>query len=244
MKKKGNVLLKFIDCFFGILLVAVRVVVQLIVYLPLLIVFPLKRIGYKNYANLKTGKILALNHLSNFDAIISALFFPFAKILAKKELGKNWFLRWFFKWLNVILVDRNNPELSTIKKVSGELKKGKTVVIFPEGTRNKKQPHKLLPLKTGVVFFARTANCPIIPASILKKSKPFVLNRMKIGEQIIIKDRSKEGLVSETEKLAIIMQSLHNDLLKKYEPKEYAKLDSETKSINLGLIHEETTNIE
>ena len=58
------------------------------------------------------------------------------KFLAKEELYKNKFLA-FLGWaFEAIPVKRDEKDVSVIKKSLKDLKEGKCIALFPEGTRN------------------------------------------------------------------------------------------------------------
>ena len=85
------------------------------------------------------------------------------------------------KVMKSIPVDREKVELSTLKQCFSVLKKDKILTIFPEGTRNKtKKP--LLDIKDGAGIIAIKTNSPIVPIWIKRKPRPFVLNKIYIGE--------------------------------------------------------------
>ena len=156
---------------------------RILLYIPLQILLPTRVIGKKNID--KDGKmIIACNHLTYFDVILLCLHIN-RKIcfMAKKELKKSWFLKWIFKKMNVITVDRDNLELSTVKEVLGVLKSGKVLGIFPEGTRNKTK-ELLLPFKEGVTLFAEKTGAPVVPIVIKRKPRFFVPNKITIGEKM------------------------------------------------------------
>ncbi|MDR2790700.1 MAG: 1-acyl-sn-glycerol-3-phosphate acyltransferase [Campylobacteraceae bacterium] len=54
---------------------------------------------------------------------------------------------------NAVLVDRNSKTLNPLKPVSEALKDGYSIIIFPEGTRNKEDT--LLPFKSGIYLLAK-----------------------------------------------------------------------------------------
>ncbi len=143
--------------------------------------FPSKIYGTENLPT--GGAVIVCNHFSALD-------FLFAMkacrediyILGKKELFKNKFLNAAFKSYNVIPVDRNNVEMTTLLSVLRLLKNGKKVLIFPEGTRNKTGSNNLQPIKGGASIFAVKSKCKIVPMMSLKKLKPFRKTRVIVGK--------------------------------------------------------------
>jgi 1-acyl-sn-glycerol-3-phosphate acyltransferase len=110
--------------------------------------------------------ILAANHFSTLDAfILMAAVKREIYTLAKKELFKNYFLRFLFTRLNGIPVNRKEFCHQTIKTVLNILQQKKVVAIFPEGYVSK--DGTLGRFKQGIAKFALKAKVPIIPVAII-----------------------------------------------------------------------------
>jgi len=62
-----------------------------------------------------------------------------------------------------IFIDRSNREraISSLHRAAAEIRGGKSVVIFPEGTRSR--TGRLLPFKKGGFVMAAEAGVPIVP---------------------------------------------------------------------------------
>lgn len=108
--------------------------------------------------------IFMSNHESQMDppVLIAALPLP-AVYLAKKELQYFPFIGWAAWAAGVIFIDRGDREraLRSIHAAALEIRGGKSVVIFPEGTRSR--TGQLLPFKKGGFALAQDAGVPIIP---------------------------------------------------------------------------------
>ncbi len=154
---------------------------RLLIYIPSIIIFPAKVINRKKFP--KERRIIVVsNHLSWVDVLMLGIYFPgYRHFVGKKELGENWFVRFLAKILGVVLVDRSKPDMPAIKKVLGYLKKGQSINIFPEGTRNKVN-ESVQQVKSGVVMFSLKGDAPIVPVMIYKKSKPFRKNYLYVGD--------------------------------------------------------------
>lgn len=104
------------------------------------------------------------NHRSYFDILVS---YPYFKtptgFVAKKEMEKIPVLRTWMRHIHCLFLDRKNPKegLKTILAGIDNIKKGYSVVIFPEGTRAKTDD--MLPFKEGALKIAEKSGCPIIP---------------------------------------------------------------------------------
>lgn len=157
-----------------------------IIFLPMLIIFPIKSIGKKNLKELK-GKtyILACNHMSNLDAIMLDITFKKKFIyLAKKELFKNKFFGVFLKKLGTVPVDRTQADPKAIKEVFRFISKKKKVAIFPQGTRAKTVNIEEGSAKEGVAMFSIRTNTPVLPMMYDRKIRPFRRTKLLIGKPI------------------------------------------------------------
>ena len=85
--------------------------------------------------------------------------------MAKKEYfdGK---LKWFFKLVGCIPVDRSIHDNSAKEKALEVLNSSGAIGLFPEGTRNKTYDTLLLPFKFGAVSMAKKTGATIIPSAI------------------------------------------------------------------------------
>lgn len=156
---------------------------QILAYIPLNILFPVKIVGKKN---LPKGKaILSPNHTSNTDIVLLiGNLFEKKYTLAKKELFKKKLKSGFLKIMGGVPVDREKPSLESMKKVLSLLKNNKKVIIFPEGTRNGDiaQSGEIGETKNGIVLFAVKSKSPIVPIWISKKPKAFRKTKIVIGK--------------------------------------------------------------
>jgi 1-acyl-sn-glycerol-3-phosphate acyltransferase len=119
------------------------------------------------YLKKEQAYILISNHASILDipGIISASPFP-VRFIAKKSLS--WFpvLGWFLSSSGHILIDRNNAKsaLKSLKKAVALLKKGVSIVVFPEGTRT--PDGQVKDFKGGAFLLALQSKAQIVPVSI------------------------------------------------------------------------------
>lgn len=113
----------------------------------------------------KTGALVVCNHRHNFDPFVAtcSTFKIRFNYVAKKELFKNPIISFILNSAGVIPVDREGIDKNMIRKSVELLKKGRTVLVFGEGTRNKNKNIDLLPLKNGFSFIAAKAKVPVIP---------------------------------------------------------------------------------
>lgn len=130
--------------------------------------FRIKVIGRENLIH-DRGFILAPNHISAIDPVFVILSRFWGKrmvVFAKKELFQiNWFISWFLKQGGGISVRGSKDDRAIVDKTIEECKKGRGLLIFPEGTRTK--DGNLLPLKSGAFVIASAAEVDMIPCRII-----------------------------------------------------------------------------
>lgn len=109
------------------------------------------------------------NHRSYFDILITySRCRSLTGYIAKKEMLKFPLLRDWMKALYCLFLDRSTPKegLKTILTAIEYVKKGISICIFPEGTRNPGEELSMLPFKDGALKIAEKTGCPIIPMSL------------------------------------------------------------------------------
>ncbi|MDR2202604.1 MAG: 1-acyl-sn-glycerol-3-phosphate acyltransferase [Clostridiales bacterium] len=168
---------------------------------------PATVVNKKNFPR-RRNLIVVANHLSWQDAPLLAVYTPYYRhFFAKKEAGEKFLPRLLLKWLGVILVDRDKPELSSIRKILTYLKKGHGVNIFPEGTRNKTGTSQIQQVKSGAAMFAVKSKTPIVPVMIYSKTKFFRRNFLYVGEEFSLTEFEGRPLKDgELEKAAAIVE--------------------------------------
>ena len=104
------------------------------------------------------------NHQGNFDIPIYISQIPeLIGFISKIEIEKVPFVRTWMRYMHCVFMDRSNIRKSgeAIIKGINNLKDGKNIVIFPEGTRSKGD--KLGEFKAGSFKLATKSKCPIVP---------------------------------------------------------------------------------
>ena len=161
------------------------------------IFYILFRPKYINKNNIpKNGPVvLAGNHKSNFDcASLVCSTNRVVHFLAKKELLDTK-LKFFFKGMGIIPVDRKNKNPEALKEAIRNLNNNKVIGIFPEGTTNKTN-NVIMPFKYGAVKMASEANAYIVPFSITGEYKFFGKLKITFGEAYKVgKDLEKENAI-------------------------------------------------
>lgn len=154
------------------------------------VVFRIHTEGRGNLKGIATkGCIIAPTHVSAIDPVfivVTRFWGSRMVIFAKKELfEKNALLSWFLRCMGGVCVRGTKEELGVIQNTVSHCKNGGTLLIFPEGTREKEG--KMLPPKSGLFVIAAEAGVDVVPARVLYdtptgKMKLFCRVRVVYGE--------------------------------------------------------------
>ena len=131
--------------------------------------------------------ILVANHNSHVDSMALLCSIPSKSLIntctiaAGDYFGKNKISAFFMKMiLNAKLIDRNGGGRSVINSLDKLLKRGKSIIIFPEGSRG--EPGVLQDFKLGVaILLKNNPHIPYIPVyledlhKVLPKGDPFII---------------------------------------------------------------------
>ncbi len=119
------------------------------------------------------GFLIAANHTSHLDPFLIGAHVPRqVAFFARKTLWKPGFVSWWLDAVGTIPVDRDGgSDVTAIKRVLQALKQGRTIIMFPEGTRS--PTGQLQPPKPGVGMFACRAQVPVVPARIFGSFEAF-----------------------------------------------------------------------
>lgn len=120
--------------------------------------------------DIRSGKQPAIfmgNHESQLDPpfLIAAIPIP-SVYIAKKEVKLIPMVGWAAMCAGAIFIDRSNREraVKSLHRAAKEIHDGKSVSVFPEGTRTR--TGELLPFKKGSFVLAQDAEVPIVPFGI------------------------------------------------------------------------------
>jgi 1-acyl-sn-glycerol-3-phosphate acyltransferase len=125
---------------------------------------------HRERAAMPGGYILAPNHLSAYDVPCLMAQAPRnLDFVSITELYENWFVATFFNGMNVFPLDRSKPDSPTVRIILERLRRGRAVVMFPEGKIPSEAESVLNggPIKPGVARIAHLADAPVIPCVIL-----------------------------------------------------------------------------
>ena len=175
-------------------------------YVSVLLCVLLTRYSVSGANNLpKEGPyILAPNHIDDVDPvpIAAAVKKPITFLMAQDQAELPWYKAWGPWSYGVLLVNRENVQISTIKKIQKQINKKERICIFPEGTI---KGEGLKEGKRGVAYFAIKNEIPIIPTAIIgtkgiiEKIKKLKRERVKVvfGKPIFVKKGDEEKKITQ-----------------------------------------------
>ena len=178
-----------------------RFISAIVIRIFLSIYFKLNVVNVERFEKLKTGCIIAPNQLSAWDTVLIPAFSKRVMyMMAKEELFSNFFTTWLFTHLKVFPVKREKADVAAIKTSLKLLKKGQSICMFPEGTRNKTGAD--LDYKSGVIVIACTAKVPVIPVGIVSDFKFRSRVDLVYGEPIYFDEYYDKKMTHEEKKQA------------------------------------------
>lgn len=125
------------------------------------------------------------NHQGNFDIpILLAYVGRVRGFMAKSEIKKMPIVNRWMEHINCIFIDRENVRVTSVDATKKLLLDGKSITIFPEGTRSKGGDMK--GFKKGAFYIARDTGKPIIPITIdgsykmMELGKPYIIKPAKV----------------------------------------------------------------
>jgi len=162
---------------------------------------PFEVVGKENLIG--GAAMVCSNHSAMIDPFQIALAFGIdtnIHVLAKIELFRIPVVSTILWKLGMICVDRSINDIASIKTSLGYLKKGKKVVIFPEGTRATE--YDANSAKSGAVKLAERAEVPIIPVYIPRRKPFFRKSKLVFGQPYFIEKIKGKRSIAEYAKLS------------------------------------------
>lgn len=161
------------------------------------IVYPIRTIGRKNLPK-EEGYVVAPNHLFAIDPMYILLARGFRKkmmIMGKEELFKiSPIVNFFWYVFGAFPVDRGTGDMNLLEHCVQEVKTGRSLFIFPEGTRSK--TGNLGRLKSGAFVVAMRAGASMVPCHIWYKAgspKPFRRITVMFGKPVTMEEMGLTG---------------------------------------------------
>lgn len=142
------------------------------------------------------------NHRSYFDVVLTYVRVPRPTgYVAKLEMAKWPLLSTWMRNLHCLFLNRTNIKegLKTILSGVEKVKKGISICIFPEGTRNK-VPDTFLPFHEGSFKIAEKGGVPIIPMTIVNSAAIFEDHFPKMKKAMVVIEYGKPIYINELDK--------------------------------------------
>ena len=149
-----------------------------------------------------TAVLYVANHRSYFDIVLTYALFPgVTGYVAKKEMKKWTLLNVWMANIQCLFLDRENIKegLKTILLGVEKVKKGISICIFPEGTRNKVND-TFLPFHEGSFKIAEKGGVPVIPMVITGSAQVFEDHLPKIKKATVVIEFQKPVYIKELDK--------------------------------------------
>lgn len=154
------------------------------------------RVTVRGAENIPTDRAVLFvgNHRSYFDILVGYTTVPgLMGFVAKKEMEKIPSLSKWMRNVNCLFLDRQNLKegLKTILVGIEQVKKGISVWIFPEGTRNRGEVLEMLPFKEGSLKIAEKSGCYVIPVAMTGTAEIFEKQFPRIKKSHVIVEYGK-----------------------------------------------------
>ncbi len=131
-----------------------------LVYTYLNLFYNIKIKGKENFKKAKGATLIIANNNSFLDPLILATYLPKdVMFLVDSNIAKRFWVRQALKFVNHLAVDNTNP--MALKTILNELKKGKKIVLFPEGRMN--TVGGIMKIYKGPAMLAEKSGAQILP---------------------------------------------------------------------------------
>lgn len=184
----------------------------------------------KSNENFDEPALIISNHQSMLDAPCFMSLTSKAVIIADKNASMNMVIRKIFKWLDFITLE--DDESLDIQKLKSLKDKGYSIVVFPEGERNKTS--SILRFHKGAFYLAEQLDLDIVPVFIHGLNNVLPRNSVSlypgsisivVGERIRKNDASYgDSYVSRTKIIHQQYKSEYVEISKRIETASYYRL--------------------
>lgn len=129
--------------------------------------YPLCRVKVIGDSSIKNGSLIVCNHISMRDPVLLVLALKNDQyIMAKKELFRTRIGKWFYSMAHVFPVDRGAGDVAAIRTCVNVLRRGDSLLLFPQGKRVKGVIPDVSDAKGGIGLIAAMTGADIVPVSI------------------------------------------------------------------------------
>lgn len=165
-------------------------VIRALLGFPARLLFRVRRVGRKNEPKREDGPyLICANHQTVLDVVFLAASLKRQQphFMAKAELFKVPVLGWLVRKLGAFPVSRGKGDVGAVKHSIALLKNGRSVGMFPQGTRCPEQDPRECKIKFGAGLIAAHTGATVLPVFIkMKHQKWRFLRRVTVifGEPI------------------------------------------------------------
>jgi 1-acyl-sn-glycerol-3-phosphate acyltransferase len=161
--------------------------------------------------------VIVSNHQAGYDIpLLFACMTNNPSFIAKIELSR---IPMFASWMRMIgclFIDRSSPRkgLESFKAAAEMIKKGQTVIIFPEGTRRP----TIIPFKKGSFKLPIMACVPVLPVTIVGTEK--IVENFKAGKRsrvVLVIDKPLDICSLDKEKQNTVHDDVRNMIAANFE---------------------------
>ena len=122
--------------------------------------------------------VFVSNHQSIYDFPILITSIPFQlRIIAKASLATFPVIGWHLRYAGHLLIDRTRAGMATLNSVAALMKRGQSLIVFPEGTRSKNE--KVLTVRRGLFLLAIRSGLPIVPVAVIGSHRVMAKGRLE-----------------------------------------------------------------
>ncbi len=158
------------------------------------IIVPCRVMDKDKYSAPDRGQLVVSNHLSWMDVAYELFWIPgYKRTLSKKENEGGKLKHWFLKKVGILFINREKPELSSMRECINAIMDGDTLCVFPEGTRNRVN-RDIQNMHSGAAMFALRSKGSVIPIVVHHKGKLCKRNYLGVGDRIDLTDLYEKRL--------------------------------------------------
>ncbi len=200
------------------------------------ILWPWKIENGEKLWNDRRGRMIIMNHVSFLETVLPSTTMWFrghhVRPIYKSEWDDNKFLHWLLPRVGGIPIDRGSADVKSVKRAVRCLKRGESVLVFPEGTRIKTEDQEVK-IHGGFAIMARMAKVDVQPMAIVgaraiarpgKMIRPFLRVFLKAGDCVSwneMKATERRERTEEMERVAMgRVYELRSELREEHPGKE------------------------
>lgn len=141
-------------------------------------------------------RVIIMNHVSFLETVLPSVTMWFRGVhvrpIYKSEFDDNKFLHWLLPRVGGIPIDRGSADVKSVRRATNCLKRGESLLVFPEGTRIKTEEQPV-EIHGGFALIARNAKVGVQPMAVVgardiarpgKKIHFFLRVYFKVGDII------------------------------------------------------------